>query len=708
MSDTRAADPPAQQPGRPGQPGQPGQPADPYRWLENADDPAVREWTEKQEAAYRAAADGWRSRAGARERLRVLLDRVGTPSAPRPAGDRLFLARCRPGGELPELVVVEPDGTERVLVDPALVDPSGSTTLEEFEPSWDGRLLSYQLAPGGTENAVLLVLDVDSGRLLDPPIDRVRRSTVAWLPDSSGFYYVRRLRAEDQYHRRVRLHLLGTDPDTDPVVFGAGREGTQHYTVRISPDGRLLAVSAGAGTARRRDLWLADLTGAPPEAPRWRPVQQDLDARTVLRPRRGPLCHLVTDLDAPRGRLVTTTADRPTPDTWRDLIPQDPHAVLEDFAVLEGADLDRPLLLVVRTRHAVSEATVHDLADGRELTRLPLPPCSTVGRLRVAAQDAHEAWFTCTGFATPTTVLRYDARTGELTPWQEPSGAAAPSAGTAGTAGTGTNTVQTTFTSRDGTPVRMFVLSPTGAPDRPRPTLLTGYGGFGQSLTPVYSPEALAWVQAGGVYAVANLRGGGEEGEEWHRAGTLDRKQNTFDDFHAAADHLVDAGWTTPSASASGAPPTAACWWAPRSPSARRAARRRPAWRRCWTWPATSSPDSGPAGSASTAARPTLGNSPPCSPTPPTTTSAPTPPTPPSCSPSSTATAGSTPCTPARCARPCNTPPPAPAPSCSASNAAPATAPAPPPAWPTSTRTCSPSSRSNWGCRCRGRAVRVS
>lgn len=314
MSDTRAADPPAQQPG------QPGQPADPYRWLENADDPAVREWTEKQEAAYRAAADGWRSRAGARERLRVLLDRVGTPSAPRPAGDRLFLARCRPGGELPELVVVEPDGTERVLVDPALVDPSGSTTLEEFEPSWDGRLLSYQLAPGGTENAVLLVLDVDSGRLLDPPIDRVRRSTVAWLPDSSGFYYVRRLRAEDQYHRRVRLHLLGTDPDTDPVVFGAGRESTQHYTVRISPDGRLLAVSAGAGTARRRDLWLADLTGAPPEAPRWRPVQQDLDARTVLRPRRGPLCHLVTDLDAPRGRLVTTTADRPTPDTWRDLI----------------------------------------------------------------------------------------------------------------------------------------------------------------------------------------------------------------------------------------------------------------------------------------------------------------------------------------------------------------------------------------------------
>ncbi|WP_234326998.1 prolyl oligopeptidase family serine peptidase [Streptomyces sp. NRRL WC-3742] len=530
----------------PSGPPDPPEPPDPYRWLEDADDPAVLEWTAKQEASYRAAADGWPARERSRARLRDLYARLGARSAPRPAGDRLFLTRNRPGADHPELVVVEPDGTVRVLVDPVRADPSGTTTLEEWEPSWDGRLLSYQLAPGGTENAALLVLDVDSGRPLDGPIDRVRRSTVAWLPDATGFYYVRRLHpdlnpGEGQYHRRVRLHRIGTDPEQDPVVFGEGREKTQHYTVRISPDGRWLAVSAAAGTAPRRDLWLADLTAGPPEAPRWRAVQEGLDARTVLHPRTGPdgTCHLTTDLDAPRGRVVVTSPGRPTPDTWTDLIPEDPQAVLEDFAVLDGPELARPVMLVARTRHAVGEVTVHDLADGRPLGRLPVPPCSSVGKLRVAARDAHRAWFLCSGFGTPPTALRYDARTGALDPW---TAATEPDTGPAAVT---TRTVQTTYTSPDGTRVRMFVISPTGTPDRPRPTLLTGYGGFGQSMTPVYSPEAVAWVQAGGVYAVANLRGGGEEGEDWHRAGMLDRKQNTFDDFHAAADHLVTTGWTT-------------------------------------------------------------------------------------------------------------------------------------------------------------------
>ncbi|MFJ9690867.1 prolyl oligopeptidase family protein [Kitasatospora sp. NPDC101183] len=522
-------------------------PLDPYRWLEDAEDPSVLEWTAKQEAAYRAAADDLPSRERSRARLRDLYARLGARSAPRPAGERLFLTRNRPGADHPELVVVEPDGTVRVLVDPVLVDPGGTTTLEEWEPSWDGRLLSYQLAPGGTENAALLVLDVDTGRRLDGPIDRVRRSTVAWLPDGTGFYYVRRLHpdlnpGEGQYHRRVRLHRIGTDAEQDPVVFGTGREKTQHYTVRISPDGRWLAVSAAAGTAPRRDLWLADLTAGPPEAPRWHTVQEGLDARTVLHPRTGPdgTCHLTTDLDAPRGRVVVAGPGRPTPDTWTDLIPEDPQAVLEDFVVLDGPELARPVMLVARTRHAVGEVTVHDLADGRTLGRLPVPPCSSVGKLRAAARDAHQAWFLYSGFATPPTALRYDARTGALDPWTAATG---PDTGPAAVT---THTIQTSYTSRDGTRVRMFVISPTGTPDRPRPTLLTGYGGFGQSMTPVYSPEAVTWVRAGGVYAVANLRGGGEEGEDWHRAGMRDRKQNTFDDFHAAADHLVTTGWTTP------------------------------------------------------------------------------------------------------------------------------------------------------------------
>ncbi|MFI5619449.1 prolyl oligopeptidase family protein [Streptomyces sp. NPDC051567] len=550
-------------------------PPDPYRWLEDADAPAVRAWTDRQDALYREAADGWRARPDAEARLAELSGRPGARSAPRPAGGRLFLTRSRPGAEHPELVVVEPSGAVRVLVDPVRADPSGSTTLERWEPSWDGRRLAYQLASGGTEDAVLLVLDVDSGRLLDGPVDRIRRSTVAWLPDGSGFYYVRRPHpslhpGEGRYHRRVRLHLVGTDPERDPVVFGDGREKTQHYTVRISPEGRWLVISAAAGTAPRKDLWIADLTEGPPDKPRLRTVQEGVDARSALHVRPGTpadgRCYLTTDLHAPRGRVVVTTPGDPGPGTWTELIPQDPQAVLEDFVILDGAPPHpgpphpvpaRPVALVVRTRHAVSEITLHDLADGRPLGSVPLPSCGTVGPVRVDAAHAHQAWFVHTDFTTPPAVLRFDVRTGALDTWPVP--------------GTGVpqqqqqqqqqqqpepepalETRQVTFTSRDGTAVRMFVIAdPTtltadGTPDHPRPTLLTGYGGFGQSLTPAYSPEAVTWVRAGGVFAVAGLRGGGEEGEEWHRAGTLDRKQNTFDDFHAAADHLVTAGWTTP------------------------------------------------------------------------------------------------------------------------------------------------------------------
>ncbi|EST34385.1 prolyl oligopeptidase family serine peptidase [Streptomyces roseochromogenus] len=521
---------------------------DRYRWLEDPNAPAVLEWTEKQESAYRSAADGWRARESAGMRLAELSERLGARSAPRPVGDRLFLTRSRPGAEHPELVVVEPSGAVRVLVDPGAADPAGTTTLEEWEPSWDGRLLAYQLARGGTEDSSLLVLDVDSGRPVDGPIDRVRRTTVAWLPDGSGFYYVRRLHpalnpGEVQYHRRVRLHLIGADPDQDPVVFGSGREKTQHYAVRISADGRWLTVSAAAGTSPRRDLWIADLTEGPPHRPLLRTVQEGLDARSLLQLRPGTapddVCRLSTDLGARRGRVVTTTPGNPGPETWTDLIPEDPQAVLEDFAVLDGPELARPVTLVARTRHAVGELTVHDLADGRLIRHVPLPPCGTVGRIRVAPRDAHQAWFVFSTFGTPPTVLRYDARTGALDHWPVPGT-------TPAVPEPDLRTSQLTYHSQDGTAVRMFVIARRGTPDRPRPTLLTGYGGFGQSLAPVYSPEAIAWVRAGGVYAVANLRGGGEEGEEWHRAGMLDRKQNTFDDFHAAAGHLVSAGWTTP------------------------------------------------------------------------------------------------------------------------------------------------------------------
>ncbi|MDQ7911323.1 prolyl oligopeptidase family serine peptidase [Phytohabitans sp. ZYX-F-186] len=525
---------------------------DRYRWLEDPSSPETVSWVGRRDAEFARAARTWTARGRFTGSLRRLCADRGSASAPRPAGGRLFRSVLRPGGEHPVVEVVEPGGEVRVLFDPLWTDPAGGTTLEAWEPAWDGRLLAYQVAGGGTEHSSLYVLDVDTGAVVDGPIDRVRRTTVAWLPDGTGFYYVRRLDpalnpGEEQYHRRVYLHTLGTPPADDTQIFGDGRDKTQHYTVAIAADGRWLVLTASAGTSPRKDVWIADLAATDPGKPVFTAVQEGVDARTSLHIRPGTgadgACYVLTDLDAGRGRLAVTTPGNPTPETWVDLVGEDPEAVLEDFAVLDDPRLARPLLLLAWTRHAVGEITVHDLADGRRLATPPVPGLGSIGRLRAAASAGGEAWFVFSTFTASPVVYRFDAGTGAVERW-DPPGAAAPAEPATGAEITARQVV---YPSRDGTPVRMFVFAPPGdRPDRPRPAILTGYGGFGVSMTPAYAPEIVAWVAAGGVYALANLRGGGEEGEAWHRAGMRARKQNTFDDFHAAADHLTAQGWTTP------------------------------------------------------------------------------------------------------------------------------------------------------------------
>jgi prolyl oligopeptidase len=247
--------------------------------------------------------------------------------------------------------------------------------------------------------------------------------------------------------------------------------------------------------------------------------------------------YVFTDLDATRGRLAVTTPEQPTAEHWVDLLPEDPVAVLDGFAILDGDELDDPVLLASWTRHAVSEVTVHRLADGRRTGEVPLPGLGSISGIVERPEGGHEAWFGYTDHTTPSTVQRYDATTRETTLWATAPGAVeVPEV----------RTEQVTYTSPDDTPVRMFVMSRDGVAAGPRPTVLYGYGGFGVPLTPAYAATILTWVEAGGVYAIANLRGGSEEGESWHRAGMLGHKQNVFDDFHAAAEYLVAQGWTTP------------------------------------------------------------------------------------------------------------------------------------------------------------------
>jgi len=578
--------------------------ADPYRWLEDVDTAPTRQWLDAEEelwAAYQAELPG---RAAFAARVGELL-RVGYVSAPAWRGTSRFYTRRDPGQEHGVLYVADETGGaagcgdgggvggtdgvaghgsggggaadvmggvaghgggggvasgagagggggagvggggERVLVDPVAIDPSGRTTLDHWQPDKEGRQLAYQLSTGGNEEALLRVLDVASGKVIDGPIDRCRYSGVAWLPGGKAFYYVRKLppeavpEGESQFHRRVYLHVVGTPPESDALVFGEGRDKTSYYGLSVSMDGRWLVLSAAIGTAPRDDVWLADLTTSDPAAPVLIPVTVGLDAQTSVRAGRDGRMYVFTDLDAPRGRICVADPSAPGPQGWRDLIPEDPSGVLRGYAILD--ELPRPVLVVSRTRHAISEVTVHDLDSGELLSTIGLPGLGSVGGIAERPEGGHEAWFGYTDYTTPPVVLRYDAASGTLDTWAtSPGSVADPPA---------VSSSQVTYHSADGTPVRMVILEPAGgSPERSgeNPAILYGYGGFDVSMTPGYSPSILAWVEAGGVYAIAGLRGGSEEGQEWHRAGMLGRKQNVFDDFHAAAGYLISAGITSP------------------------------------------------------------------------------------------------------------------------------------------------------------------
>jgi prolyl oligopeptidase len=534
---------------------------DPYRWLEDAASEETRGWLRAQDEIFSAHRGELAGIGTLASRVREL---TGTGYIGNPVWreTRQFFMRRLPGQEHAALCTSAPGvatdpatpaepgagaetGAALVLIDPAAIDPSGRTTLDGWQPDKEGRLLAYQLSEGGSEESVLRVLDVQTGEQVDGPIDRCRYSRIAWLPGGKAFYYTRRLppdtvpEGEEQYHRRVYLHKVGSPAEDDVLIFGEGRDKTTYYSASVSRDGRWLTISAARGTEPRNDLWLADLTASSPAAPHLTAVQEGVDARTSARIGRDGRLYLHTDAGAPRGRLAIADPADPAGAAWRDLLPADPEAVFEGYAILDGPQAPQPVLLALWTRHAISEITVHDLATGEQTGTVPLPGPGTVGGISERPEGGHEAWFSYTDNTTPTTVLHVDARTAETRVWaRAPGSVAAPAV----------SARQITYRSGDGTEVRMLVVSGDGAGDTrpaPRPAILYGYGGFGISLTPAYSATILAWVEAGGVYAIAGLRGGSEEGELWHRAGMLDRRQCVFDDFHAAAEKLIADGWTT-------------------------------------------------------------------------------------------------------------------------------------------------------------------
>ena len=499
---------------------------DPYRWLEDGDAEEVRRWSEAQGRHTRAALDAIPFTAAIRERLRVLFS-IGLVSAPAIRGDRYFHQRRTGDQEQPVLYLRQGrEGEDRVLLDPARFAEDRTSALDWYYPSDDGRLLAYGVSEGGSEKSVLRILDVDTGRDLADVIPFTRACSLEWRPDGSGFFYTRYPEpgsvppGEENYRRRVYEHVLGRDWREDPLVFGADRPPEDWANVHLSPGGRWLAVSVSRGWTRT-DVYLRDL--ASPDSP-FVTVIEGLDAVFGVDVRNDRL-YLQTNLDAPRSRLVAADLEHPGRETWRDVLP-------EGSDVLEGTALIGDWIVAVWLRDASSRVTLH-ARDGTLLHEVALPVIGSVAGL-TGEWDGREAFLGFTSYAVPPTVYRLALPDPALELW-----ARAP-----GEVDADRFRVRLVhYPSRDGTLVSMFLVD---ARDRPTDgrgaALLTGYGGFNISHTPAFGRGVIQFLEKGGLYAVAHLRGGGEYGEDWHRQGMLDRKQNVFDDFLAAADFLLQQG----------------------------------------------------------------------------------------------------------------------------------------------------------------------
>lgn len=504
---------------------------DPYRWLEDGTSADVRAWTAEQNA-YTAA---YLAEAPARERIRARLAdllTIGAVGTPQPAGARLVYVAREGRQNQPVILVREgDDGADRVAVDPNQLSAAGTIALDWFYPSPDGRLLAYGLSADGSERSELRLLDLETLEHLPLRIAHTRACDLAWAPDSTGFWYTRFPAVgevpagEEPYHRAVFHHQLGTDPATDQRVFTP--DAKEHWPgVSVSECGRWLLVSV-ARTFDATDLLLRDLQQ---DAGAWVPVAVGLphtfDAQIV----HGTLW-LRTNFGAPTFRLLAADPAAPTMAAWREVVPARSDAVLSSVVITRTKlvldYLERATALLQVARH-----------DGTVERTLAMPTIGSVGGIG-AVPESDRIFVGFSSYTVPPSVYRADlAAAGDPELWRRVD---------ADFDAERYAVEQMHVPSKDGTRISLFLVRRRDLdPSRPRPTYLTGYGGFTISMVPSFSRSMLLWLERGGIVVVPNLRGGGEYGEAWHTAGMLGAKQNTFDDAIAVAEWLIREGWTTP------------------------------------------------------------------------------------------------------------------------------------------------------------------
>jgi prolyl oligopeptidase len=502
---------------------------DPYRWLEDEKSPEVQAWMKAQDAFTRRYLEALPGRDALRQRFAELYY-VESVSAPLVRGGRSFYVRTHQDKEKAVLYWREGEGEERVLLDPNTWSADGTVSLGVWVPSWDGRKLAFARRPNAADEAILHVLDVDTGQWSEEDvIEGARYASPHWTPDNRAFYYEWLPTdpslpvAERPGYTEWRLHTLGTSPGTDVVVHPRTGDPRTFLGGSLSRDGRYLFVYIVRGWSEN-DIWWRRV-----EEKDFRLLVQGEGARYSVEAWEDAF-YVLTDEGAPRQRIFKVSPEAPARAAWRELVPEDPEASLQGASIVGGR------LSLAYLKDSTTLLRLVTL-EGEPVRSVRLPGVGAASNL-LGLEDHDDAYFVFSSFTSPPRVYKTSVATGEVSLWAKVDLPLQPERYTV---------EQVFYPSRDGTRVPLFLVYREGlVRDGRRPTLLYGYGGFNVSLPPSFRSSIFPWLDAGGVYAVANLRGGGEYGKAWHEAGRLHRKQNVFDDFHAAAEHLVREGYTRP------------------------------------------------------------------------------------------------------------------------------------------------------------------
>ncbi|MFQ5700332.1 MAG: prolyl oligopeptidase family protein [Acidobacteriota bacterium] len=505
---------------------------DPYRWLEDLDSPQTRAWIAAENKVTFGILDDIPARPRIRRRLTELWD-YERYEIPLKAGDRYFFRKN--DGLQPQSVlytVASLNEKPRVLLDPNKLVADGTVSLAGIAPSDDGRYLAYAISDGGSDWREWKVRDVDTGKDLEDDLRWVKFSDVSWSKDGRGFYYSRYAEPAPgtkmtgaNYFQKVYFHRRGTDQSEDRLVYERKDHKTWGFDPHVTEDGRYLILHIWEGTEKRNRVYYKDLSvpGAKVVS-----LLDDFDASYQFVGNEGPLFWFFTDQGAPRGRLIGIDLTKPQRSGWKEIIAQRDET-------LRNVSLVGDRFIANYLKDASTQVRVHDI-DGKFLREVKLPGIGSAGGFNGKRSD-RETFFTFTSYTTPTTIYRYDAASGKSTVFRRPKVDFNPD---------DYETKQIFYHSKDGTRVPMFITSRKGLKrDGRNPTYLYGYGGFNIPSTPRFSVANMVWMEMGGVYAVACIRGGGEYGERWHQAGTKLHKQNVFDDFIAAAEWLIANKYTS-------------------------------------------------------------------------------------------------------------------------------------------------------------------